>query len=71
RKSRCSDKELQCKQRVKKQGRFFVHTRSYNVKMGNEARKTHCPHKELQCKEWEMKQGRLIVQPRSYNAKNG
>ncbi|KAH9613829.1 hypothetical protein KSS87_006655 [Heliosperma pusillum] len=34
---------------VMKQGRLIVHTRSYNVTMGNEARKTHCSHKELQC----------------------
>ncbi|KAH9614280.1 hypothetical protein KSS87_021475, partial [Heliosperma pusillum] len=33
---------------VMKQGRLIVHTRSYNVTMGNEARKTHCSHKELQ-----------------------
>ncbi|KAH9604181.1 hypothetical protein KSS87_010398, partial [Heliosperma pusillum] len=38
-------------------GRLIVHTRSYNVTMGNEARKTHCSHKELQCKQWVMKQG--------------
>ncbi|KAH9616287.1 hypothetical protein KSS87_009695, partial [Heliosperma pusillum] len=31
-----------------KQGRLIVHTRSYNVTMGNEARKTHCSDKELQ-----------------------
>ncbi|KAH9609419.1 hypothetical protein KSS87_013555 [Heliosperma pusillum] len=31
-----------------KQGRLIVHTRSYNVTMGNEARKTHFSHKELQ-----------------------
>ncbi|KAH9607963.1 hypothetical protein KSS87_013848 [Heliosperma pusillum] len=35
-------------QRVMKQGRLIVHTRRYNVTMGNEARKTHCSHKELQ-----------------------
>ncbi|KAH9619720.1 hypothetical protein KSS87_019752 [Heliosperma pusillum] len=51
-----------------KQGRHVVHTRSYNVKMGNEERKTHCSDKELQCKQWVMKQGRLIVHTRSYNA---
>ncbi|KAH9613462.1 hypothetical protein KSS87_010702, partial [Heliosperma pusillum] len=34
-----------------KQGRLIVHTTSYNVTMGNEARKTHCSHKELQCKQ--------------------
>ncbi|KAH9617207.1 hypothetical protein KSS87_018424 [Heliosperma pusillum] len=33
---------------VMKQGRLIVHTKSYNVTMGNEARKTHCSHKELQ-----------------------
>ncbi|KAH9614886.1 hypothetical protein KSS87_014370, partial [Heliosperma pusillum] len=53
---------------VMKQGRLIVHTRSYNVTMGNEALKTHCSHKELQCKQWVMKQGRLIVHTRSYNA---
>ncbi|KAH9602077.1 hypothetical protein KSS87_004775, partial [Heliosperma pusillum] len=56
---------------VMKQGRLIVHTRSYNVTMGNEARKTHCSHKELQCKQWVMKQGRLIVHTRSYNATKG
>ncbi|KAH9612042.1 hypothetical protein KSS87_022686 [Heliosperma pusillum] len=45
----CSHKELQCNIWVMKQGRLIVHTRSYNVKMGNEARKTHCSHNELQC----------------------
>ncbi|KAH9616867.1 hypothetical protein KSS87_010639 [Heliosperma pusillum] len=35
---------------VMKQERLIVHTRSYNVTMGNEARKTHCSNKELQCK---------------------
>ncbi|KAH9610766.1 hypothetical protein KSS87_021420, partial [Heliosperma pusillum] len=54
-----------------KQGRLIVHTRSYNVRMGNEPRKTHCSHKELQCKQWVMKQGRLIVHTRSYNATMG
>ncbi|KAH9612626.1 hypothetical protein KSS87_016881 [Heliosperma pusillum] len=44
-----------------KQARLIVHTRSYNVTMGNEASKTHCSHQELQCKQWVMKQGRLIV----------
>ncbi|KAH9609792.1 hypothetical protein KSS87_002169, partial [Heliosperma pusillum] len=39
-----------------KQGRLIVHTRSYNVTMGHEARKTHCSHKELQCKQWVMKE---------------
>ncbi|KAH9612154.1 hypothetical protein KSS87_013199 [Heliosperma pusillum] len=38
----CSHKELQCKQRVMRQGRLIVHRRSYNATMGNEARKTHC-----------------------------
>ncbi|KAH9612145.1 hypothetical protein KSS87_020822 [Heliosperma pusillum] len=56
---------------VMKQGRLIVHTRSYNVSMGNEARKTHCSHKELQCKQGVMKQRRLIVHTRSYNANNG
>ncbi|KAH9602030.1 hypothetical protein KSS87_022690, partial [Heliosperma pusillum] len=65
RKSHCSHKELQCKQRVMKQGKLIVQTRSYNVTMGNEARKAHCSHKELQCKQWVMKQGRLIVHTRS------
>ncbi|KAH9603378.1 hypothetical protein KSS87_003855, partial [Heliosperma pusillum] len=46
RKTHCSQKELQCKQWVMKQGRLIVHTRSYNGTMGNEARKTHCSHKE-------------------------
>ncbi|KAH9615302.1 hypothetical protein KSS87_016659 [Heliosperma pusillum] len=61
RKTHCSHNELQCKQRVMKQGRLtqgvtmqqwvmkqrrlIVHTRSYNATMGNEARKTHCSHK--------------------------
>ncbi|KAH9613102.1 hypothetical protein KSS87_009387, partial [Heliosperma pusillum] len=31
---------------VMKQGILIVHTRSYNVTIGNEARKTHCLHKE-------------------------
>ncbi|KAH9608462.1 hypothetical protein KSS87_009644 [Heliosperma pusillum] len=31
-----------------KQGRLLVHTRSYNITMGNKGRKTHCSHKELQ-----------------------
>ncbi|KAH9609295.1 hypothetical protein KSS87_012134, partial [Heliosperma pusillum] len=35
-----------------KQGRLIVHTTSYNITKGNEARKTHCSHKELQCKQW-------------------
>ncbi|KAH9603442.1 hypothetical protein KSS87_015744 [Heliosperma pusillum] len=48
-------------QRVMKQGRLLVHTRIYNITMGNEARKTHCSHKELQCKQWVMMQARLIV----------
>ncbi|KAH9619704.1 hypothetical protein KSS87_005516 [Heliosperma pusillum] len=56
---------------VMKQGRLIVHTRSYNVTMGNEARKTHCLAKELQCKQWVMKQRRLNVHTRSYNANNG
>ncbi|KAH9609331.1 hypothetical protein KSS87_011200 [Heliosperma pusillum] len=54
-----------------KQGRLVVHTRSYNVTMGNEARKTHCSDTELQCKQWVMKQGRLNFHTRSYNANNG
>ncbi|KAH9620285.1 hypothetical protein KSS87_002159 [Heliosperma pusillum] len=58
-------------QRVMKQGRLIIHTWSYNVTMGDEARKTHCSHKGLQCKQWVMKQGRLIVHTRSYNAING
>ncbi|KAH9602879.1 hypothetical protein KSS87_018138 [Heliosperma pusillum] len=70
-KTHCSHKELQCKQRVMNQGRIIVHTTSYNVTMGNEARKTHCSHKELQCNKWVIKQGRLIVHTRSYNANNG
>ncbi|KAH9615353.1 hypothetical protein KSS87_011765 [Heliosperma pusillum] len=37
---------------VIKQGRLIVHTRSYNVTIGNEAMKTHCSDKELQCKQW-------------------
>ncbi|KAH9602723.1 hypothetical protein KSS87_019296 [Heliosperma pusillum] len=52
-----------------KQGRLIVHSRSYNVTMGNEVRKTQCSHKELQCKQWVMKQGRLIVHTRSYKCK--
>ncbi|KAH9607838.1 hypothetical protein KSS87_008866 [Heliosperma pusillum] len=56
---------------VMKQGRLIVHTRSYNVTMGNEARKTHCSDKELQCKQSVMKQGRLNFHTRSYNANNG
>ncbi|KAH9609285.1 hypothetical protein KSS87_003905 [Heliosperma pusillum] len=71
---------------VIKQGRLIVHTRSYNVTMGNgvivhtksynatmgnEARKTHCTDKELQCKQVVMKQGRLNFHTRSYNANNG
>ncbi|KAH9607918.1 hypothetical protein KSS87_020034 [Heliosperma pusillum] len=56
---------------VMKKGRLFVHTKSYNVTMGNEARKTHCSHKELQCKQWVMMQGRLIVHKTSYNANYG
>ncbi|KAH9612760.1 hypothetical protein KSS87_009656, partial [Heliosperma pusillum] len=52
-----------------KQGRLIVHTRSYNVTMGNEARKTH--YKELQCKQWVMKQGRLIFHTTSYNVTMG
>ncbi|KAH9602840.1 hypothetical protein KSS87_014513, partial [Heliosperma pusillum] len=54
-----------------KQGRLIVHTRTYNVTMGNEVMKTHCSHKELQCKQWVMKQGRLIVHTRSYNVTMG
>ncbi|KAH9615010.1 hypothetical protein KSS87_007717, partial [Heliosperma pusillum] len=53
RKTHCSNKELQCKQRVMKHGRLIVHTRSYNANNGS--------HKELQCKQWVMKQGRLII----------
>ncbi|KAH9609688.1 hypothetical protein KSS87_005468, partial [Heliosperma pusillum] len=67
RKTHCSNKELQCKQWVMKQGRLIVHPRSYNATMDNEARKTHCSHKELQCKQWVMKQGRLILHITSYN----
>ncbi|KAH9618585.1 hypothetical protein KSS87_007057, partial [Heliosperma pusillum] len=37
-KTHCSNKELQCKQWVMKQRRLIVHTRIYNVTMGNEAR---------------------------------
>ncbi|KAH9609379.1 hypothetical protein KSS87_021941 [Heliosperma pusillum] len=55
---------------VMKQGRLIVHTGSYNVTMGNEAKKTHCSHKELQFKQWVMKQGRHIVHTRSYNSNN-
>ncbi|KAH9609637.1 hypothetical protein KSS87_009060, partial [Heliosperma pusillum] len=58
-------------QRVMKQGSLIVHTRSYNVTMGNEARKTYCSHKELQCKQWVMMQGRLIVHTTSYNITKG
>ncbi|KAH9602919.1 hypothetical protein KSS87_003263 [Heliosperma pusillum] len=29
-----------------KKARLIVHTRSYNVTMGNEASKTHCSHQE-------------------------
>ncbi|KAH9609716.1 hypothetical protein KSS87_001352, partial [Heliosperma pusillum] len=54
-----------------KQGRLIVHTRSYNVTIGNEARKTHCSHKELQLQQWVMKQGRFIVHTRSYNVTIG
>ncbi|KAH9612478.1 hypothetical protein KSS87_000834, partial [Heliosperma pusillum] len=54
-----------------KQGRLIVHTTSFNVTMGNEARKTHCSHKELQCKQWVMNQGRLIAHTRSYNVTMG
>ncbi|KAH9613130.1 hypothetical protein KSS87_017916, partial [Heliosperma pusillum] len=70
-----------------KQGRVIVHTTSYNVTMGNEARKSHqgvtmqtmgneakktqYSHKELQCKQWVMKQGRLIVHTTSYNVTMG
>ncbi|KAH9614562.1 hypothetical protein KSS87_018334 [Heliosperma pusillum] len=36
-------------QRVIKQGRLIVYTRSYNATTGNDARLTHCSHKELQC----------------------
>ncbi|KAH9609577.1 hypothetical protein KSS87_004983, partial [Heliosperma pusillum] len=65
RKTHCSQKELQCKQWVMKQGKLIAQTRSYNVTMGNEARKTYCSHKELQCKQWVMNQRRLIVHTRS------
>ncbi|KAH9614243.1 hypothetical protein KSS87_016214 [Heliosperma pusillum] len=34
RKTHCSNKELQCKQWVIKQGRIIVNTRSYNVNNG-------------------------------------
>ncbi|KAH9615116.1 hypothetical protein KSS87_020910, partial [Heliosperma pusillum] len=67
----CYTQELNANNVVMKQGRFIVHTTSYNVTMGNEARKTHCSHKELQCKQWVMKQGRLIVHTRSYNVTMG
>ncbi|KAH9609302.1 hypothetical protein KSS87_018670, partial [Heliosperma pusillum] len=40
RKTHCSHKELQCKQRVMKQGRLIVQTGSYNAKMVNEGRLT-------------------------------
>ncbi|KAH9615285.1 hypothetical protein KSS87_019788 [Heliosperma pusillum] len=53
---------------VMKPGRLIVHSRSYNVTMGNEARKTHCTRKLLQCKKWVMKQRRLFVHTRTYNA---
>ncbi|KAH9602373.1 hypothetical protein KSS87_020167 [Heliosperma pusillum] len=53
-KTHCSQKELQCKQWVMKQGRLIVPTRSYNATMGIETRKTYCLHKELQCKQWVM-----------------
>ncbi|KAH9609286.1 hypothetical protein KSS87_003905, partial [Heliosperma pusillum] len=49
---------------VIKQGRLIVHTRSYNVTMGNEAWKTHCSHMELlftqrvTMQQWVMKQER-------------
>ncbi|KAH9612485.1 hypothetical protein KSS87_019964 [Heliosperma pusillum] len=33
-KTHCSHKELQCKQRVMKQGRLIVHTMSYNANNG-------------------------------------
>ncbi|KAH9615155.1 hypothetical protein KSS87_007994 [Heliosperma pusillum] len=39
-KTHCSHKELQCKQRVKKQGRLIVQKGSYNAKMVNEGRLT-------------------------------
>ncbi|KAH9609959.1 hypothetical protein KSS87_019609 [Heliosperma pusillum] len=54
-----------------KQGRLTVHTASYYVTMGNEARKTHCSPKELQCKQWVMKKKILIIHTSSYNANNG
>ncbi|KAH9612843.1 hypothetical protein KSS87_016036 [Heliosperma pusillum] len=34
RKTHCSHKNLQCKQRVMKQGRLIVQTRSYNANNG-------------------------------------
>ncbi|KAH9609231.1 hypothetical protein KSS87_006356 [Heliosperma pusillum] len=34
RKTHCLHKELQCKQRVMKQGRLIVYTRSYNATNG-------------------------------------
>ncbi|KAH9609260.1 hypothetical protein KSS87_016424 [Heliosperma pusillum] len=34
RKTRCSHKELQCKQWVIKKGRLMVHSRSYNANNG-------------------------------------
>ncbi|KAH9609624.1 hypothetical protein KSS87_015893 [Heliosperma pusillum] len=40
RKTHCSHKELQCKQRVMKQGILIVQTGSYNAKMVNEGRLT-------------------------------
>ncbi|KAH9607734.1 hypothetical protein KSS87_009701, partial [Heliosperma pusillum] len=57
-KTHCSHKELQCKQRVMKQGRLIVHTRSYKCKqwvMKDDS------HKDLQCKQWVIKEGRLVV----------
>ncbi|KAH9617129.1 hypothetical protein KSS87_012894, partial [Heliosperma pusillum] len=53
------------------QGRLIVHTRSYNVTIGNEARKTHCSHKELQYKQGLLKQGRLIVHTTKLQCNNG
>ncbi|KAH9607833.1 hypothetical protein KSS87_002949 [Heliosperma pusillum] len=49
RKTHCSHKELQCKQRVMKQGRKLSRQGVTMQTMGNEARKTHCSHKQLQC----------------------
>ncbi|KAH9610376.1 hypothetical protein KSS87_004269 [Heliosperma pusillum] len=34
RKTHCSHKDLQCKQRVMKKGRLIIHTRRYNANNG-------------------------------------